>query len=207
MKSPENAELPIQNGPGAYLEGQCIVAMPSLQDNPFTRSVVYICAHSADGAMGIILNRPAKGVNFADLLLQLDVIKAEDRINLAGPAEHMRVLTGGPVDASRGFVLHSPDYHVEDSTLNIDESVSLTATLDILRAIARNEGPTSAVLALGYAGWAAGQLEQELQTNSWLICPADAAILFDNAHESKYERALEAIGVDLAFLSAEGGHA
>ncbi len=194
-------------GPGPYLEGKCLVAMPSLQDGFFVRSVVYICAHSEDGAMGIILNHPAEGVNFVDLLLQLKVIEQAEKSRVTESAGETRVLAGGPVDASRGFVLHSPEYRADDATMAIDPAVSMTATLDVLRAIAQGEGPKLAVLALGYAGWSPGQLEQEILANSWMICPADSLLLFDQDYESKYERALGAIGVDLGFLSDEAGHA
>ena len=194
-------------GPGPYLEGKCLVAMPSLQDGFFNRSVVYICAHSEDGAMGIILNHPAEGVNFVDLLLQLKVIEAEEKPRVAGATPAARVLAGGPVDASRGFVLHSPDYSADDATMPIDAAVSMTATLDVLRAIAQGQGPKQAVLALGYAGWSPGQLEQEILANSWMICPADSPLLFDQDYGSKYERALGAIGVDLRFLADDAGHA
>ncbi|WP_294534338.1 YqgE/AlgH family protein [uncultured Rhodoblastus sp.] len=194
-------------GTGLYLEGKCLVAMPGLQDGFFNRSVVYICAHSEDGAMGIILNHPAEGVNFVDLLLQLKVIEAEERPRVAGETRAARVLAGGPVDASRGFVLHSPDYSADDATMPIDAAVSMTATLDVLRAMARGKGPKQAVLALGYAGWSPGQLEQEILANSWMICPADSLLVFDQEYDSKYERALGAIGVDLRFLSDDAGHA
>jgi putative transcriptional regulator len=195
------------SGPGPYLEGKCLVAMPSLQDPHFNRSVVYVCAHSEEGAMGIIVNHPAPGVNLVDLLLQLKVIDSSDATRLAEGVGGQRVLSGGPVDASRGFVLHSADYRADEATMRIDEGVSMTATLDVLRAIAQGEGPREAVLALGYAGWSPGQLEKELLSNSWMICPADSTLLFDPEHETKYERALGVIGVDLRFLADEAGHA
>ncbi|WP_374546778.1 YqgE/AlgH family protein [Rhodoblastus sp.] len=194
-------------GPGPFLEGKCLVAMPSLHDAYFMRSVVYVCAHSEEGAMGIIVNHPAQGVNFVDLLLQLKVIEDSDKPRVEESIGRHRVLAGGPVDASRGFVLHSPDYRAAEATMTIDDSVSMTATLDVLRAIAQGEGPERAVLALGYAGWSPGQLEKEILANSWMICPADASLLFDQEHEAKYERALGAIGVDLRFLADEAGHA
>lgn len=194
-------------GPGPYLEGKCLVAMPGLQDAHFLRSVVYVCAHSEEGAMGIIVNHPAEGVNFVDLLLQLKVIESTDKPRVSESMGRHRVLAGGPVDASRGFVLHSPDYRAAEATMVIDDSVSMTATLDVLRAMAQGEGPHQAVLALGYAGWSPGQLEKEILANSWMICPADSFLLFDPAHEAKYERALGAIGVDLGFLADEAGHA
>jgi putative transcriptional regulator len=194
-------------GPNPYLEGKCLVAMPGLQDIHFVRSVVYICAHSEEGAMGIIVNHPAQGVNFVDLLLQLKVIESTDKPRVSEAVGARRVLAGGPVDASRGFVLHSPDYRAAEATMTIDESVSMTATLDVLRAIAQGDGPREAVLALGYAGWSPGQLEKEILANSWMICPADSALLFDPDHETKYQRALGAIGVDLRFLADDAGHA
>jgi putative transcriptional regulator len=196
-----------KTGPGPYLEGKCLVAMPSLHDDHFMRSVVYVCAHSEEGAMGIIVNHPAQGVNFVDLLHQLKVIADDDKPRVTETMGRHRVLAGGPVDASRGFVLHSPDYRAAEATMVIDDSVSMTATLDVLRAIAQGEGPEQAVLALGYAGWSPGQLEKEILANSWMICPADDFLLFDPGHEAKYERALGAIGVDLRFLADEAGHA
>jgi putative transcriptional regulator len=190
-----------------FLDGQCLVAMPTLQDQFFARAVVYICAHSEDGAMGLILNHPSPGVSLPDLLLQLKVVDRPGHARLSPHLEVMRVLSGGPVETTRGFVLHSADYHGGEATLAIDRDVRLTATLDILRAMALNEGPRQAVLALGYAGWSAGQLESEILANSWMICPADPALLFDQDHDTKYARALQGIGVDLGFLSEQAGHA
>lgn len=157
--------------------------------------------------MGIILNRPAANVNMPDLLVQLEILPEMERIHLPERVGRMQVLMGGPVETSRGFVLHSPDFHLPQSTLPIDDSVCLTATIDILRAIARGEGPKSAVLALGYAGWGAGQLENELQTNGWLNCPADAELIFNTAADIRYEMALRRIGIEPAMLSVEAGHA
>jgi putative transcriptional regulator len=181
--------------------------MPGMTDERFARSVIYLCAHSADGAMGIILNRPASVRNFPELLEQLRVIDSDERIKLPSAAKDIQVLFGGPVQTDRGFVLHSADFHIRNSTLTIDEGVSLTATIDILRAIAMGEGPDRALLALGYAGWGAGQLENEIQLNGWLHCPADPAIVFDRDLDTKYSRALRSIGIDLASLSVTAGHA
>ena len=189
----------------SYLDGQCLVAMPTMGDPRFARSVIYVCAHSEDGAMGIILNKRAKEMNFPDLLVQLDIIPKSDVIRLPKSAGRVPVLKGGPVETGRGFVLHSSDFLAE-SSLPIDDGVCLTATLDILKAMAIGEGPLSALLALGYAGWSAGQLEGEIQANGWLHCPADADLIFDGALDAKYERALSRIGVDLASLSTEAGH-
>ncbi len=190
-----------------FLDGQLLVAMPGMTDERFARSVIYLCAHSADGAMGIILNRPASVRNFPELLEQLRVIDSDERIKLPSAAKNIQVLFGGPVQTDRGFVLHSADFHIRNSTLTIDEGVSLTATIDILRAIALGEGPDRALLALGYAGWGAGQLENEIQLNGWLHCPADPAIVFDRDLDTKYSRALRSIGIDLASLSVTAGHA
>ena len=191
----------------SYLDGQCLIAMPGMADTRFSRSVVYICAHSEDGAMGIIVNKPAADTRFPDLLVQLDVIPPEELIRLPSQAERLQVLRGGPVETKRGFVLHTADFFLESATLPIDDGICLTATLDILRAIAIGSGPENAVLALGYAGWGAGQLESEIQANGWLHCAADAALLFDDGIDTKYNRALGKIGIDPAFLSSEAGHA
>lgn len=190
-----------------YLDGQVLVAMPSLEDDRFSRTVIYVCAHSSDGAMGIVVNKPAPHISFPDLLVQLDVINAGEEIRLPESAGAVQILRGGPVEAGRGFVLHSADYVIEDSTLPIDDGICLTATLDILKAIARGDGPKKALLALGYAGWAPGQLETEIQANGWLNCPADRALVFGGDADLKYERALAKIGIDLGKLSNESGHA
>ena len=190
-----------------YLEGQVLVAMPGMVDQRFARSVIYLCAQSKEGAMGLIINQRAKRVKFADLLVQLEVIDEQEAIRLPQRAGGMQVLKGGPVETQRGFVLHSSDYHVEDTTMPIDATVSLTATVDILRAIAKDAGPYQAVLALGYAGWAAGQLEKEIQQNGWLSCEADADLVFGADLESKYGRAMRKIGIDPAMLVSDAGHA
>jgi putative transcriptional regulator len=190
-----------------YLDGQLLVAMPGMSDERFARSVIYLCAHSPEGAMGIVLNRPASDLSFPDLLVQLDIVPKSERIRLPQQVDRMQVLMGGPVETSRGFVLHSPDFYIDQSTLPIDDEVCLTATIDILRAIARGEGPANAVLALGYAGWSAGQLENEIQANGWLNCPADAELIFNSSIEAKYIQALRKIGIDPAMLSNEAGHA
>jgi putative transcriptional regulator len=194
-------------GASGYLDGQFLLAMPGMADSRFTRSVVYICAHSPDGAMGIVINQPARKITFPDLLLQLDLVEPDDIIRLPTPAEKLPVLKGGPVETGRGFVLHTADFFIDNSTLSIDDSVSLTATVDILRAIAKGDGPRKAMLALGYAGWSPGQLEEEIQQNGWLNVPADPGLLFDGDLEGKYGRALKLLGIDPAMLSGEAGHA
>jgi putative transcriptional regulator len=190
-----------------YLDGQMLIAMPAMNDERFTRAVIYVCAHSTEGAMGIIVNHPAQNIKFPDLLVQLEVIPAAERIQLPDRAEDVKVLKGGPVETGRGFVLHSADFFIENSTLPIDEGICLTATLDILKAIARGNGPASAILALGYAGWAPGQLEQEIQQNGWLHCAADPELIFGQDTDTKYEKALRKIGIDPGMLSSEAGHA
>jgi putative transcriptional regulator len=194
-------------GSSGYLDGQFLLAMPGMADSRFTRSVVYVCAHSSDGAMGLIINQPARKITFSDLLLQLDLLEPDELIRLPTPAEKLPVLKGGPVETGRGFVLHTADFFIDNSTLPIDDSVSLTATVDILRAIAKGEGPRKAMLALGYAGWSPGQLEEEIQQNGWLNVPADPGLLFDGDLEGKYGRALRLLGIDPAMLSGEAGHA
>ena len=190
-----------------YLDGQMLIAMPTMGDERFTRSVIYVCAHSTEGAMGIIVNQPAANIKFPDLLVQLEVIPAAERIELPTKAGDVKVLKGGPVETGRGFVLHSADFFIENSTLPIDEDICLTATLDILKAIARGNGPASAILALGYAGWAPGQLEHEIQENGWLHCTADPELIFGADTGGKYEKALRKIGIDLSHLSNQAGHA
>ena len=192
---------------GDYLDGQLLVAMPAMSDPRFSRSVIYLCAHSADGAMGIIVNQRAPHISFSELLEQLNIVPAEERIDATHVLGGMPVHVGGPVETGRGFVLHSADYYAEDSTLPIDEGVCLTATIDILRAIADGEGPNRALLALGYAGWAPGQLENEIQSNGWLHCPADAGLIFDQDVENKSTRALAKIGIDPSRLVNDSGRA
>jgi putative transcriptional regulator len=184
-----------------------LIATPAMQDERFARSVIYMCAHSSEGAMGIVVNQPAAHISFADLLVKLDVIPAAERIRLPSSAGAVTVLKGGPVETERGFVLHSADFFIENSTLPIDEGICLTATLDILKAIARGDGPASAILALGYAGWAPGQLENELQHNGWLHCSADRELIFGTEVEAKYDRALKKIGIQPGMLSSDVGHA
>src|SRR5258707_13261532 len=210
MKPPAKIKGAGRKGAGpsrGYLDGQMLIAMPSMRDERFTRSVIYVCAHSSEGAMGIVVNQPASNINFPDLLVQLEVIPAADLIQLPRRAGTVKVLKGGPVETGRGFVLHSSDFFIENSTLPIDEGICLTATLDILKAIARGEGPLSAVLALGYAGWAPGQLETEIQENGWLHCSADTELIFGGDNDAKYGKALRKLGVDLGMLSSEAGHA
>ncbi len=190
----------------SYLDGQCLIAMPGMRDERFQRTVIYVCAHSDEGAMGLIINQAAADVCFSEILLQLGIVESENVIRLKPALDPVPVLRGGPVETGRGFVLHSADYFVDESTLPIDEGVCLTHTVDILKAMAAGEGPSKAFLALGYAGWGAGQLESEIQANGWLHCAADPGLLFDLGHEARYAGALSKLGVDPGRLSAAAGH-
>jgi putative transcriptional regulator len=190
-----------------YLEGQCLIAMPQMGDQRFERAVVFMCAHSADGAMGIIVNKPARNVTFVDLLTQLSIIDEDNAIRLPEMARNVPVHSGGPVETGRGFVLHTPDFVLREATLVTGNDVCLTATVEILRAIASGHGPSQALLALGYAGWAPGQLEHEISNNGWLHCEADYGLLFDPDIDAKYERAIGKLGIDPALLSSAAGHA
>lgn len=203
-KSAENPQMTMGNG---YLDGKLLIAMPAMTDERFHRAVIYMCAHSADGAMGIVVNQRAPHITFSKLLEQLDIVPSATEDSIQIPVDKLPILTGGPVETGRGFVLHTKDYFSADSTLTIDESFSLTATIDILRAIATGTGPNHSLLALGYAGWAPGQLEREIQSNGWLICPADTDIVFEAAIENKYDRAMAKLGVHPSFLVSDAGHA
>ncbi len=190
-----------------FLEGQLLIAMPTMGDSRFERTVIFLCAHSADGAMGIIVNREADNVSFEELLHQLGIIGEGEEIRLPARARSARVHQGGPVETGRGFVLHSDDFYLKESTIVTSNNVCLTATVEILRAIAAGRGPRHALLALGYAGWAPGQLEQEIAQNGWLTCPADMSLVFDGDLENKYDRALQKIGIDQRLLTGAAGRA
>ena len=183
-----------------FLDGSLLIAMPGMQDPRFHRSVVYLCAHSRDGAMGLIVNKRADDLKLADLFEKLEIPVAKT----FGKAP---VHYGGPVETGRGFVLHSSDYRVDEASMEVDEGIAMTATLEILHAMATNRGPDQAIVALGYAGWAPGQLEAELQANGWLSCDADTDLLFGEDADAKWDKALAKIGVDPALLSAQGGRA
>ena len=183
----------------SYLAGHLLIAMPGMRDPRFARTVVYMCAHSAEGAMGLVINRVLESLTFEELLEQLGI---EGSV----PPEAATVHFGGPVETGRGFVLHSADYR-HDGTLAVDDDVSLTATVDILRAIASGEGPRRHLLALGYAGWGPGQLDGEIRANGWLHVAADEALVFDTELDSKWDRAIANIGIDPRMLSDAAGHA
>ena len=190
-----------------YLDGQLLIAMPSMTDKRFARSVIFMCTHSAEGAMGLIVNQRAKHISFPQLLQQLGIVSKSAADTVAPGILLQDVHVGGPVDTKRGFVLHSADYNAPSNTLAIDPRISLTATIDILKAMAHGNGPDKAMLALGYAGWAPGQLEAEIQHNGWLNCPADPDIIFSRDIDFKYDQALARIGIDISHLVSEAGHA
>jgi putative transcriptional regulator len=182
-----------------YLTGQLLVAMPQMRDPRFARSVIYMCAHSPDGAMGLVVNRRVGSITFDDLLQQLNI--GPNKRN-----DEIRIHFGGPVEQGRGFVLHSSDY-LQTGSLRVDDQVALTATLDILKEMAAGGGPRKSLLALGYAGWGPGQLDAEIQANGWLSVSSDEALVFDADLEHKWERAIGKIGIDFSKLSGEAGHA
>jgi putative transcriptional regulator len=182
-----------------YLAGQLLIAMPQMRDIRFHHAVLYICAHNADGAMGLMVNKVLDSLTLPELMEHLSV-------PTEAPLAPEKVHFGGPVETARGFVLHSADY-VEENSLMVGQGLALTATLDILRAIGRGEGPRKILLALGYAGWGPGQLDAEIQANSWLHVPADESIVFDAANDTKWERAIGRLGIDASMLSSEAGHA
>ncbi|MBM3573463.1 MAG: YqgE/AlgH family protein [Alphaproteobacteria bacterium] len=182
-----------------YLTGQLLIAMPTMRDPRFTRTVIYMCAHNAEGAMGLVVNRLVGSLTFPELLQQLG-------IEVSNRKRDLRIHFGGPVDSGRGFVLHSDDY-TQDGTLMVEGGIALTATVDILKQIASGSGPRLSLLALGYAGWGPGQLDSEIQANGWLHAPADDAIVFDEDLDGKWQRAIGKIGVDVSLLSGEVGRA
>lgn len=182
-----------------FLTGQLLIAMPAMADPRFAQSVIYLCAHTADGAMGIVINRPLEQPSFDDLLRQLDVAPVP-------PARRIRLHAGGPVDNARGFVLHTADW-TGDGSLRVDAVMALTASLDVLKAIAGGGGPREGILALGYAGWGPGQLDEEIQQNAWLSAPADIDLVFDGDDDTKWRRALARLKIDPLLLSGKAGHA
>jgi putative transcriptional regulator len=188
-----------QGGQDGYLTGQLLIAMPNMRDPRFARTVIFVCAHNADGAMGLVVNRLVGSVTFPDLLEQLE-------IEVGKISQEIRVHFGGPVESGRGFVLHSGDYS-HDSTLKVAGEMALTATVDILNDIANDRGPRCSLLALGYAGWGPGQLDSEIQANGWLHVAPDESLVFDDDLDSKWERAIAKLGVDVSLLSGEAGHA
>ena len=183
-----------------FLEGKLLIALPGMSDPRFEKTVIFMCAHSNEGAMGLIINKPVDGLGFHSLMTRLGL-----RIGAKTP--DFPVLYGGPVETGRGFVLHSADFESNESTMPVSQDISLTATLDILRAMAEGRGPQKAIFALGYAGWGAGQIENEIRLNGWVHCDADNAILFDAEVNAKWSAALKKLGIDMSGLSVHAGRA
>ncbi|WP_090207297.1 YqgE/AlgH family protein [Yoonia litorea] len=183
------------------LTGKLLIAMPDMSDPRFAKSVIFMCDHSAEGGMGLVINRPKQGVSFSALLEQLEIAQS---IN-AGPFP--RLYDGGPVEQQRGFVLHSSDYRCKDGTLEVDESFRMTATLKVLEDIGRGEGPKTALMTLGYAGWGPGQLEFEISRNGWLTCDPNEELVFHTPDDQKWSASLKMMGIDPLLLSATAGRA
>ncbi len=184
---------------GSYVTGQLLIAMPGMRDERFAKSVIYMCAHSEEGAMGLVLNQRLDSLTFAELISQLEL----DEKHLS---KDVPVHFGGPVESGRGFVLHTSDYQ-QDATLEVVNGVALTASVEILKAIAQGKGPQKSLLALGYAGWGPGQLDMEIRANGWLQVPSDSEIIFDIEPDTKWERAIQRLGIDPRMLSDDVGHA
>jgi putative transcriptional regulator len=182
------------------LDGKLLVAMPGMSDPRFEFSVIFLCSHSEEGAMGLIVNKPAEDLRFSDLLDQLEIPRP-------APGRDIRVHVGGPCEYGRGFVLHSADYASNSSTMQGGAEYGMTATLDILKDISEGQGPNSCLLAMGYAGWGPGQLESEIVRNGWLTCDASAELVFSSDLGAKWSGALASMGIDPLMLSAEGGRA
>ena len=198
---------PIRRGDEGTLAGQLLVAMPGMPDPRFAETVICLCAHGPEGAMGLVLNKPIEDLSFDDLVRQLDLAAT-------APARRIRLLAGGPVEGSRGFVLHSGEWET-DGTLPVADWLSMTASIEVLKEVADGRGPKQAVLALGYAGWGPGQLESELQNNAWLTVPADEALLFGEAEvrpgrrgtHQAWRAALGRLNIDPLLLSPAAGRA
>ncbi len=182
-----------------YLSGQLLIAMPSMSDPRFAKTVIYLCAHNSEGAMGLVINKQIEELTFPALLEQL-------KIGKTAPKDAINVLFGGPVEQARGFVLHSAEY-LQEATMRVNDRVGLTATIDILRDIAEGQGPKDKLLALGYAGWGPGQLDDEIRSNGWLHVEADDELVFGGELAEKWELAIQKIGIDPRMLSEEAGHA
>lgn len=182
-----------------YLEGQLLIATPVITGSCFYRAVIYVCVHNEDGAMGIVINHLIQNVTIRDILKQLSI----EPIKLT---HDIPVHFGGPVDPARGFVLHTDDYSRSETVL-MGESIALTSNIEVLRDIALGQGPAESLLALGYAGWAPGQLEEEIEANSWITVPATKELVFDTGNPDKWTKAAASVGIDLLKLSTTVGHA
>jgi putative transcriptional regulator len=183
-----------------FLEGKLLIAMPGMGDPRFEKSVIFMCAHSSDGAMGLIVNKPVTGLAFRDLIEKLELEATDGMPDLP-------VLYGGPVQTERGLVLHSKDYAEDETTVPVSGDLALTGTRDILKAMAKGQGPREAMFALGYAGWGPGQIESEIRANGWIHCDADPTLLFNQDMDSKWSRALGKLGIDASVLSPHAGRA
>lgn len=182
------------------LAARLLIAMPGMDDHRFAKSVIYLCAHSAEGAMGLIINRPLEDLHFLRLLKHLKVPESDH-------TPDVMVHFGGPVERGRGFVLHDHSYHAPRGTMRITDDMALSATLDVITHIAAGTGPERMIFGLGYAGWGPGQLEAEIRQNVWLVAEADPALIFDGKPEGKWRRAMEHAGIDPRILSSHHGHA
>jgi putative transcriptional regulator len=189
------------------LRGQFLVAMPEMGDDRFRETVIYLVGHGEEGAMGLVVNRSVEDMRFADILEELKLGDEDELIHLSDDIKNRQVLRGGPVQKSRGFVLHSSDYFKVGNSYEVTDEICLTATLDILKAIAFKNSPSEALFALGYCGWSPGQLEQEIQGNGWLTVPFSRELLFGLPIEARYDAALARLGITRATLSASAGHA
>lgn len=189
------------------LKGQFLVAMPDMTDERFRNSVIYLVGHSDEGAMGLVVNKSVDDMNFVDILEELHLGEHDELIRLPEKVKNREILRGGPVEKGRGFVLHSSDYFRDGNSYEVSEDVYLTATLDVLRSIAFGDAPAEAILALGYCGWGAGQLEGELGRNGWLTVPYSRDLLFDVPLEKRYDAALKKLGITRASLSSTAGNA
>ncbi len=179
--------------------GQLLIAMPMMEDPRFAHSVIYMCAHNADGAMGLVVNKELESLSFSELLEQVG-------IDVQPPEKQIRVHFGGPVETGRGFVLHTADYD-QGGTLTVDDAFAVTASIDILRDIVSGTGPGRSLLALGYAGWGPGQLDAEIQANGWLHAPAEPSLVFAADVDAKWQKAIAALGIDPTMLAGQSGHA
>lgn len=190
------------------LKGQFLVAMPDMGDERFKDTVIYLVGHGEDeGAMGLVVNQSLDDMRFADILEELGIGEKDDIIQLPDEVKGRQVLRGGPVQRGRGFVLHSPDYFRQDNSYPVSEDVCLTATLDVLKAMAFKNSPADAIFALGYCGWSPGQLEEEIKNNGWLTVPFSRELLFEAPIETRYEAALGKLGITRASLSSVAGNA
>lgn len=193
----------VQKNGQNYLTGKLLIALPSMGDPRFHRAVIFVCAHDAEGAMGLVINHSMPEVDFSDLIGQL---KLESDIKVNFDAMHLPVMCGGPVESARGFLLHTGDFN-RDDTMKIDQSYGVTGTIDALKDVALGKGPEGMLFILGYAGWDAGQLEEEIQENAWLVVDPDPELIFNGDPDDKWTQAIGKLGIDPAMLSSFAGRA